>query len=69
MCIYEARQVKYFDVKETVEAFMFLKVSKLDNPENSIESFVICEVKIYKWLISSLYIVSVKAFTNLLNPG
>jgi len=48
MCIYEARQVKYFDVKETVEAFMFLKVSKLDNPENSIESFVICEVKIYK---------------------
>ena len=69
MCIYDARQVKYFDVKEMVEAFMFLKVSKLDNPENSIESFIICEVKIYKWLIFSLYIVSVKAFTNLLNPG
>jgi len=48
MCIYDARQVKRFDIKEMVEAFMFLKVGKLDNPENSIESFVICEVKIYK---------------------
>jgi len=69
MCIYDARQVKRFDVKEMVEAFMFLKVGKLDNPENSIESFIICEVKIYKWLISSLYIVSMKAFTTLLIPG
>jgi len=40
MCIYDVRQVKRFDVKEMVEAFMFLKVGKLDNPENSIESFV-----------------------------
>jgi hypothetical protein len=46
MCSYDARQVKYFDVKETVETFMFLKVGKLDNPEKSIESFIICEVKI-----------------------